>query len=118
MCCADTLEKRRQQPVKLTYPGGTVVEFRLLDEVAHDEGEWEHGRYHSLIQLLERVDGGERWIRFTYYRRPPGGDESSWVFAGQTSLATTCANWRALFRRAMEKEWFKSLLAPPEGVKE
>ena len=115
MACTGTLEKRKQRLVRFTYPGDTVIEFHLVDEVAHDEGEWEHGRYHTLIQLLQRVDDGEQWIRFTYYRRPPGSD--AWRFAGQTSLATTRANWGALFRHAMEKDWFKSLLAPPEGVK-
>ena len=115
MACAGTLEKRKQRPVKFTYPDDTVIEFRLVDEVAHDEGEWEHGRYHTLIQLLQRVDDGEQWIRFTYYRQPPG--KSAWKFAGQTSLATTSANWKALFRLAVDRDWFRALLAPPQGVK-
>jgi len=113
MCCFESLEDRKKRLVTFTYPTG-IITFRLDDEVALDEGDWEHGRYHVLIQRLLRTDDDDEWIRFTYYRQPPG--KSAWKFAGQTSLATTSANWKALFRLAMEKVQVAPSAGRSEGM--
>jgi hypothetical protein len=115
MCCFESLERRKKKLVTFNYPAGPIT-FHLKDEVARDEGEWEHGRYHMLIQRLVRTDNKDEWIRFTYYRQPPG--ESRWRFAGQTSFATTSASLKDLFGLAMEKKWFKSMVARPKAKTE
>ena len=107
-------EERCCRPVVFRYPNGVVEQFKLMDEVACAETH-EQGDYHYVIQLLEQSDG-QQLVRMTYYRRPPGGDDSSWVFAGQTSITTTLSIWRTLFAGAMQKGWFKSLLGQTEVV--
>jgi hypothetical protein len=91
-----------------------VEEFTLVDEATYFERH-EQGDYHYVIQLLKDCVG-QQLVRMSYYRRPPGGDDASWTFAGQTSITTTVGIWRALLAEAMQKSWFKSLLGQTEGA--
>src|SRR3990172_1625147 len=103
------LEERRNRPVVFRYPTGTTEKYTLVDEASTDTVRESGAEYRYMIQLLE--DGeGDRLIRMTYYRRPLGGDEFSWVFAGQTSITTSLGMWAELFARAMAADWFRSLV--------
>src|SRR2546425_1051498 len=101
-------EVRKARGVTFSYPQRQQRSFELLEEIALDtsDDDFELGDYYFLIQHLKDQHGGHL-VRMTYYRRPHGADESSWIFGGQTSITTTFHNWRRLFKAAMEEDWFR-----------
>ena len=109
------LEERRRRPVRFTYPTGTTETYTLIDEASTDTVRESGAEYRYMIQLLEDANE-DRLIRMTYYPRPLGADESSWVFAGQTSITTGLETWAGLFARAMALDWFRALVERVRGT--
>lgn len=79
----------------------TKFRGKVIDEVRVKE-EFEFGDYCKMIQCIER-DNGERVIRFGYYVKPHGSDDSRYIWGSQNTLIVTQENARKLFNEAKEK---------------
>jgi len=82
----------------------TWFEGRVLKEVNVKE-EFEFGDYLKMIQLIES-DKGEKVIRFGYYVKPHGSDDSEYRYGSQQTLVVRQENARKLFHKAKEKGFF------------
>ena len=75
----------------------------VVDEAPVEE-KFKWGDYSKMIQLIES-DEGEKFIRFTYYVKPPGSDSSKYRYVPRP-LVVTQENARELFRKAKDKGFF------------
>ncbi len=81
----------------------TIFHGEVKKEVIIKE-EYEFGDYSKMIQLIES-DEGEKVIRFTYYAKPHGSDNSEYIYAPRP-LVVSQENARKLFRDAKDKGLF------------
>jgi len=93
------------KPLHFRYPEGDELRGTITKEHYED---YDDGRfiYRKFIQYVE-FDDGEDCVRFTYYRKPKGGDDGSWVFGGQTSLLLQIDIFERLVKKAIEDGWIK-----------
>lgn len=106
-------ELRRHNKVRITNlrtgekTEGTVeaevwgVEPEDFAPTAPQNGGW--GQSAPLAQLIEL--GGKRYVRFSYYVRPDGGDHSSWHSGGRYPPLIEIDDFRALLRKLQGLKW-------------
>ncbi|MEM2507313.1 MAG: hypothetical protein QXK93_07515 [Candidatus Bathyarchaeia archaeon] len=83
---------------------GTVEdEVSLLEKYPEED-------FLDLIQYI-RWDDGHHGIRFCYYVREHGSSDKDWIFANRP-LSIGLDALEKLFRKALEKRWFRDLLKP------
>ena len=92
------------KPLHFRYPEGHELSGIIIKEHYED---YDNGHFinRKFIQYIE-LDG-EDCVRFTYYRKPRGGDDESWVFGGQTSLLLQIDIFERLVKKAIEDGWIK-----------
>ena len=90
--------KWRERDKKTWFKG------RVLKEVIIEE-EYEFGDYSKRIQLIES-DKGEKVIRFAYYVKSHGSDDSEYGYGSQQTLVVRQENARKLFDEANKRGFF------------
>jgi hypothetical protein len=91
-------------PRKVTF-GQYVGE--VIDEV-RCERDFEDSDCMFLIQQIRWQDGSES-IRFAYYTRPHGGDESQWNYANRPPNMESEV-LEELINEARARPWFRTIL--------
>ena len=90
-----------------TEMGGYVGE--VIDEVMV-EREYQDGDFAFLIQKIKwGTNGDSETIRFAYYKKPHGTDESQYGYANRAPSLDPDA-LKELIKKAKRKPWFSSLI--------
>lgn len=95
--------RRPPKSVRFKYPTGEVATGRILKEVRSRVHRDERlGEYVYVVQLI-RLETGDEVVRFGCYRRPFGGGDDAWVYAGQVTLAIPRDKIRELVEEAEKR---------------
>jgi hypothetical protein len=76
----------------------------VIDEVWVQE-DYPSGDYRFFIQRIHWQDGSDS-IRFAYYMKPHGNDDSEWHFVNRAPNIEP-EHLRELIRRARQNDWFR-----------
>jgi len=85
--------------------GNKILKGKIIDEVQLETKGKVAGKYCDVIQLI-KLDDGDKVIRFGFYKMDENG---IWRW-GRAALWEELAILKKLFKKAMEKEWFKELV--------
>lgn len=109
------IRQRVGSTVKYTYPDGTEVRGKIRARVFFPPEPRKPlreigGDYRYFIDRIEFEHGEE--IRLGYYRRPSGGGDADWKFAGQTTISAPKTTLRALLKAGIAEPWLRQIIAP------
>ncbi|MEW6328854.1 MAG: hypothetical protein AB1468_01925 [Candidatus Micrarchaeota archaeon] len=90
---------------------GKIIDYVEVKEEPSVMG-W--GRYCDTIELIRWDDDGSEQLRFGYYRKKEGEDDSKYRFAGQTTLTAEREYVIRLIKDALEKGFIKYSDLKPE----